>query len=111
MRKKFLYFVIAAGILLTVSIAGAEELQSVSGSVIEVNPVASTLVVSYRNADANALLNMELYVPNDAVLRGGARTIMLDDVQVSDRVEIEFTGDPMGTPMLKRLTDLDRTNW
>ncbi|MBU4375961.1 MAG: hypothetical protein KKD29_00620 [Candidatus Omnitrophica bacterium] len=109
MQKKIQCFVMAACILLAASMAGAEETQMVSGTVIEVNPVSSTVVISYRNAEANALLNMELYVPENAILKGGAQTISLDDVQVSDRVEIEFSGDPMDNPMVERLIDLDRT--
>ena len=49
-------------------------------------------------------------MPENTIIVGGEEHINLDDVQVSDRVEVEFAGDLVGNPSAKRIVDMDRTN-
>ncbi|MDD5680019.1 MAG: hypothetical protein PHI59_02125 [Candidatus Omnitrophica bacterium] len=124
MRKKYfsviqrgLCCLAVAGMLLAVSAARAEEEdnerpQIVSGQVVEVDPAGSKITINYRDSSATSLVYMTLYVPSSAVITGGIQDIVgLDDINIGDRLEIEYTGDPMDNPTAKRIKDLDRTNW
>lgn len=108
--RQNLLFLAAIGILFTVPAAVAEDTHAVSGRVIAVDPVGSTMVISYFDNASNTFLNMTILVQDDVVIMGGAEPINLNDVQVSDKVEVEFTGNPMGNPVARHITDMDRAN-
>jgi hypothetical protein len=109
--------ILAISMILVIPVVCAEtdssdRLQTVSGQVVEVDPAGSKLTINYRDSGSSSLAYMTLYVPSDAVLIGGIEDIVgLDDINVGDRLQIEFTGDPMDNPTAKRIKDLDRTNW
>jgi len=123
MREKYfsvirqsLCFVVTIGTLLAVSVAGAgaddsDRPQMVSGQVVEVDPAGSEITVSYRDSNSTSLVYMTLSVLDNAVVTGGKEAIGLEDIVVGDRVQVEFTGDPMNNPKAKRINDLDQTNW
>lgn len=109
-----LCFIAAIFILSAVSAFGADDdhrPQIVSGQVVEIDPAAEEVTINYRDSSGTALAYMTLSVPSDAVLKAGKDTIGLEEIQVGDRLEVEFTGDPMDNPTAKRINDLDRTNW
>ncbi len=114
--KRFLCLFAAISMLLTAPAVYAavaaddDQARVISGRVIEVDPVGATVVVAYQDS-MNALVNTTFFVPNGASLVGGDEALDLDDVQVSDRVEIEYTGDLLNRPVVKHLVDMDRTNW
>lgn len=113
MQKIHLCVLVVIGVLLMAPIAmavDAEETQVVSGHVIQADAVGNTLVIAYIDPVSNTLTNMTLSVPESTVVVGGEQHLGLEDIQVSDRVEVEFTGDPVGNPVAKRIVDMDRTN-
>ena len=108
-------FLMAISIVSAASAAKAEgddsdRAKTIAGHVISVDPENAEIVVTYLDNNLNALSNIKLSVPEDADIVGGVQKIDLGDVQVSDRIEVEFTGDPADNPTVKRLNDLDRTN-
>lgn len=112
MRQSLCFFV-TMGMLLAAPAAKAvdsDQTQVITGHVIQVDPVGRTLVVAYLERTSSALINITFSVPGDTIIVGGEEHLQLDDVQVSDRVEIEFSGDPVGNPVAKRIVDMDRTN-
>jgi len=111
--QQSLCFLVVIGVLLAAPAARAadnDQMQTISGHVIEVDSVGGTLVVTYLDRTSSTLINVTFSVPEDTIIVGGEEHINLDDVQVSDRVEVEFTGDPVGNPVARRIVDMDRTN-
>jgi len=105
---------IIAGILLLVCLVTplcrAEEDKSISGTVVDIDWVKSTLTVRYYDLYSGDNDEINIKITPDTNMSRGTDSISLSDIDQLDPINVTYYDDGVSGLKAKRLTDLNLAN-
>lgn len=83
------------------------EKKTISGIVVELDWVSSTMCVQYSDPYTGNADELDIKVTHDTVMRRGTETISFGDILQSDQVTVSYYDDGLSGLKATRVTDLN----